>query len=149
MTIPAHFMQQALMLLLAASAGSAAALDISLPSETISYKSSGMPGYQLALRHCLICHSAHYVQSQPASSPRPYWEATVHKMKTAFGAQFADDDMPALVDYLTQTYGAQQEAAPAKPVAVVEAESEKSHKARTMVKRMVIRKTILAPLVGN
>ena len=149
MTIPAHFMQQALLLLLATSAASAGALDITLPPETISYRASEMPGYQMALRNCLTCHSAHYVQTQPPSSPRPYWEATVHKMKTAFGAQFADDDMPALVDYLTKTYGAQQTTVPGTPVAVVESAPEKSHKARTMVKRMVIRKTVLAPLLGH
>jgi len=34
---------------------------------------------------------------QPPSSPRGYWEATVRKMKKTFGAQFADEDVAAMV----------------------------------------------------
>src|SRR5438046_9752049 len=59
----------------------------------------------------MTCHSAQYVQSQPPSSPRGYWEATVKKMKKPFGAQFPDDDIPAIVDYLVKTYGAERGAA--------------------------------------
>jgi hypothetical protein len=49
------------------------------------------------------------VQTQPASS-RAYWDATVKKMKKPFGAQFADADIPAMVDYLAKTYGAERTA---------------------------------------
>ena len=83
------------------------ALEITLPPETASYKPSDLPGYALVQRDCLVCHSAHYVQYQPSSSPRSYWEATVKKMKTPFGAPFADEDIPAIVDYLVKTYGAE------------------------------------------
>jgi hypothetical protein len=85
----------------------ASALEITLPPETASYKPSDSPGYALVQRDCLVCHSAQYVQSQPPSSPRSYWEATVKKMKTPFGAPFADEDIPAIVDYLVKTYGAE------------------------------------------
>ncbi len=95
-------------LLLLAGAVQAAAADIKLPDETAAYKPSTLPGYQLVQAHCLMCHSAHYAQMQPPSSPRTYWEATVKKMKKPFGAQFPDDDIPAMVDYLAKVYGAEQ-----------------------------------------
>jgi hypothetical protein len=83
----------------------ASALQITLPPETASFKPSDLPGYALVQRDCLICHSAQYVQYQPSTSPRTYWEATVKKMKKPFGAPFADEDIPAIVDYLVKTYG--------------------------------------------
>ena len=92
---------------------SAQALEIDLPSETAIYKESDLPGYKLALQNCLMCHSAQYVQYQPKTSPRSYWEATVKKMKHPFGAPFPEGDIPAIVDYLTKTYGAESSAAPA------------------------------------
>lgn len=94
------------------AAGAAQATEITLPAETAAYKPSALPGYQLVQANCLLCHSAHYAQMQPPSSPRTYWEATVKKMKKPFGAQFADADIPAMVDYLSKTYGAEQAAAP-------------------------------------
>ncbi|HEU4819523.1 c-type cytochrome, partial [Janthinobacterium sp.] len=87
-----------------------------------TYKPSELPGYQLVQRNCMTCHAAQYASSQPPASPRAYWEATVKKMKKPFGAQFDDADMPAMVDYLVKTYGAERGAAAtgaavAKPVA--------------------------------
>ncbi|HEV7815146.1 MAG TPA: cytochrome c [Janthinobacterium sp.] len=90
---------------------SAFALEITLPPETAAYKPSELPGYKLVLQNCLACHSAHYPQMQPGVTPRTYWEATVKKMKKPFGAQFADQDIPAMVDYLAKTYGAERPAA--------------------------------------
>ena len=89
----------------------AGALDIALPSETAAYETSDLPGYRLVQQDCLICHSAQYVQFQPPSSPRAYWEATVKKMKKPFGAPFAEEDIPAIVDYLVKTYGAERNPA--------------------------------------
>lgn len=88
--------------------GPAFALDIQLPPETAVFKPSDLPGYSVAQRNCMTCHSVHYVQSQPTTSPRTYWEATVKKMKHPFGAQFSDADIPDLVDYLSKTYGAER-----------------------------------------
>jgi hypothetical protein len=90
------------------------ALDIALPPDTVAYRPSDLPGYQLVQQNCLICHSAHYPQMQPGSSPRGYWEATVKKMKKPFGAQFADEDIPPMVDYLVKTYGAERPLAAAQ-----------------------------------
>ncbi len=89
----------------------AMALDVQLPPETAAYRPSELPGYQLVLRNCMTCHTAQYVGTQPPTSPRAYWDATVKKMKKPFGAQFPDEDVPAMVDYLTKTYGAERTAA--------------------------------------
>ena len=86
------------------------ALDITLPPETASYQPSELPGYRLVQQNCLTCHSVQYVQFQPPASARGYWEATVKKMKKTFGAPFADEDMPAMVDYLVKTYGGDRSA---------------------------------------
>lgn len=92
---------------------SAIALEIKLPQETAMYKPSSLPGYALALQNCMTCHSAQYVATQPTTSSRQYWEATVKKMKKPFGAPLKDEDIPVIVDYLVKTYGAERaEAAP-------------------------------------
>lgn len=97
--------------LVLASIPAAHALDITLPPETAVYKPSDLPGYRLVQQNCMTCHSAQYVQYQPPSSPRSYWEATVKKMKKPFGAPFADEDIPAMVDYLVKIYGAERSPA--------------------------------------
>ncbi|PRC94816.1 cytochrome c [Solimicrobium silvestre] len=96
------------------TAGSSFALDIELPAETAAYRPSDMPGYQLVQNNCMTCHSAQYVLSQPPSSPRSYWVATVKKMKKPFAAPIPDEEMPAIVDYLVKNYGNE------KPVASVD-----------------------------
>ena len=91
---------------LAASLSSAAGQrTITLPPETVVYAKSELPGYQLVERNCIGCHSAHYVSMQPLTSKRAYWDAVVKRMKKPFGAQFPDDDIAAMVDYLVKTYG--------------------------------------------
>ena len=87
--------------------GSAEALEIELPQDTTSYSPGDLPGYPLVLKDCLTCHSSQYVQTQPPLSSRQYWDATVHKMKNAFGAPVEDADIPAIVDYLAKTYGSE------------------------------------------
>jgi sulfite dehydrogenase len=82
----------------------AQALTIQLPPETATFQPSTMPGYVLVLRNCMACHSAQYIQTQPASS-HAWWEGNVKKMKAVYGAQFPDADMPAMVDYLSAIYG--------------------------------------------
>lgn len=92
------------------AAGASSALDITLPPETAAFRPSDMPGYALVQRNCVACHAAQYASSQPPASPRSYWDATVKKMKSTFGAQFPDEDIPAMVDYLSKTYGAEHTA---------------------------------------
>ena len=86
----------------------ALALQIELPDETARYVPSELPGYALVQGNCLTCHSAHYVLSQPPTSPRAYWEATVKKMRKPFGAALRDEDLAPIVDYLVKTYGAER-----------------------------------------
>jgi sulfite dehydrogenase len=98
----------------ATMASAAAQRTFTLPPETVLYKESSLPGYQLVQRHCIGCHSAHYVQTQPSTLNRTYWENTVKRMKKPFGAPFPDEDIAAMVDYLVKTYGAEQSAKPGK-----------------------------------
>ncbi|MCD9120611.1 MULTISPECIES: cytochrome c [Cupriavidus] len=91
-----------------ATTSSATALEVQLPQETAMYQPSTLPGYALALQNCMTCHSAQYVSTQPVTSSRTYWEATVKKMKKPFGAPLKDEDIPAIVDYLVKTYGAEK-----------------------------------------
>ncbi|WP_374568132.1 cytochrome c, class I [Ideonella sp.] len=78
------------------------------PPDTVVLQPSPLPGYQKAMTSCTSCHSAEYMQYQPPTAPRKYWDAMVHRMKTVFKAPIDDADMPAIVDYLTKTYGAER-----------------------------------------
>jgi len=101
--IPSKYLLMISVLL--ATLGGVTAQEISLPKETAQFTPSELPGYALAQANCLICHSAHYVQYQPPSSSREYWDKTVKKMKHPFGAFFPDEDIAPMVDYLVKTYG--------------------------------------------
>lgn len=95
-------------------ASAAAQRTFTLPPETVVYRESSLPGYQLVQRNCIGCHSAHYVQTQPPALTRTFWENTVKRMKKPFGAPFPEEEIPAMVDYLVKTYGAEQTAKPLK-----------------------------------
>lgn len=82
----------------------AAPVRFELPKETSAFKPG--PGSELAKNHCLICHSADYVIIQPRL-PRAFWDANVAKMRDKYGALLPKEQVPALVDYLVQTYGKQ------------------------------------------
>ncbi len=91
----------------------AAVLKIELPHETASFK----PGFgsDLANGQCLTCHSVEYVMMQPPE-PQPFWEAEVKKMQEKYGAQIPQEQVAAIVSYLTRNYGAQPHGT--APVAV-------------------------------
>ncbi len=74
------------------------------PAETGTYKPG--KGVELAQGLCTTCHSTEYVSSQPPF-PRKFWEASVKKMKEKYAAPLPED-ATALIDYLTNTYGAKQ-----------------------------------------
>jgi sulfite dehydrogenase (cytochrome) subunit B len=93
------------LLALAAPVG---AKDLQLPPDGVQLTPSPLPGYAKAQANCTMCHSAEYMLYQPPSAARPYWDAMVHRMKTVFKAPIADEDMPAIVDYLAATYGNQK-----------------------------------------
>jgi mono/diheme cytochrome c family protein len=99
----------AMALLLAVSAPAIAATKtIQLPPDPFYLKPSALPGYAKAQANCATCHSAEYMAFQPPTAPRGYWEAMVKRMKAVFKAPVDDADMPAIVDYLVKTYGAEQ-----------------------------------------
>jgi len=76
---------------------------ISLPGDAgMAFKPG--PGVAAVQANCLTCHSSAYVSTQPVLS-KAQWTAEVAKMKNVYGAPIADDAVPAIVDYLTATYG--------------------------------------------
>jgi len=95
-------------LLSLANVALAGSQNIQLPSDGVQLKPSSLPGYAKAQADCVACHSAEYMQYQPVTAPRAYWEAMVKRMKEAFNAPIDDADMPAIVDYLAKTYGNEQ-----------------------------------------
>ena len=86
----------------------AAPKTIVLPPDGAELVPSSMPGYAKAQANCTACHSAEYMQYQPATAPRAYWEAMAKRMKTVFKAPVAEEDIPVIVDYLVKTYGNEQ-----------------------------------------
>ncbi|WP_150292849.1 hypothetical protein [Sphingobium estronivorans] len=50
--------------------------------------------------NCTSCHSASMALTQPTLSAEQ-WKATVTKMKEVYKAPVAEQDIPAIVDYLT------------------------------------------------
>ena len=91
-----------------AGAVHAAPKTIELPGDTLQLKPSTLPGYAKAQANCVACHSAEYMQYQPVTAPRTYWDTMVKRMKVVFNAPIQDDDIPLIVDYLAKTYGAEQ-----------------------------------------
>lgn len=85
-------------------APNAQALDITLPQETATFEQSTLPGYQKVLQNCTACHSAQYIQTQPASS-KAWWQGEVRKMKQTYGASIPDADMNVMAEYLYTVYG--------------------------------------------
>ena len=67
-----------------------------------------LPGYAKAQVNCVARHSAEYLQYQPPSAPRLYWDAMVKRMKMVFKAPIDAADMPVIVDCLAKTYGNEQ-----------------------------------------
>jgi hypothetical protein len=55
--------------------------------------------------NCLTCHSAAMVLNQPAL-PQATWQAEVAKMRTAYKAPLAVEDLSAIEAYLVATKGA-------------------------------------------
>ena len=87
---------------------SAAGKTIQLPPDGVQLKASALPGYAKAQANCVACHSAEYMQYQPPTAPRAYWDAMVKRMKAVFKAPLDDADMPDIIDYLVKTYGNEQ-----------------------------------------
>ncbi|MEA2690337.1 MAG: hypothetical protein QOD51_2944 [Candidatus Eremiobacteraeota bacterium] len=67
--------------------------------------------------NCSSGHSSAYVSTQPALT-RAQWTAEVVKMKSAYGAPIADEQVPVIVEYPNRTTASRKPSARAgKPVA--------------------------------
>ena len=77
-----------------------------MPADTIAWRQSDLPGYQLVLQKCTTCHSPHYAEYQPPNTTIGYWNAQVLRMKNVFKAPITDEEVPIIVQYLNETYGA-------------------------------------------
>ena len=81
----------------------AGTLKIELPAESATLRPG--PGVDLANGQCLTCHSAEYVTTQPRDKPLAFWKAEVEKMRKVYGAPVPEDQIQAIAEYLTRSYG--------------------------------------------
>jgi mono/diheme cytochrome c family protein len=63
------------------------------------------PGADLVAAHCSMCHSLDYIQMNSPLFDRKGWEASVAKMTKVMGAPIREQDVPAIVEYLSVHYG--------------------------------------------
>ncbi|WP_347270923.1 c-type cytochrome [Rhizorhabdus histidinilytica] len=90
----------------ALSAGSRAAprftvksTSVELPYDETAYPEG--PGAEVMNANCASCHSASMVLLQPKLS-REQWTGIVRKMRDVYRAPVADEDVPAIIDYLAK-----------------------------------------------
>lgn len=94
----------------------AQALTLRLPQETARLKPSKLPGYQVAMQKCAICHSADYISQQPPGMNQAQWTAEVRKMEHAYAAPLSDVEVNQIGEYLAVTYGTAKVPVPAPAV---------------------------------
>lgn len=73
-----------------------------LPPDDTRFKPG--PGVELAMANCVICHSSDYIATQPPLD-RAAWGAIVQKMREKYGAPVLTNNVEAIVQYLSSTYG--------------------------------------------
>lgn len=61
---------------------------------------AGGTAAEVVNNNCLTCHSAGMVLNQPALSPAT-WKAEVTKMQVVYKAPVSEEDVPAIVAYLS------------------------------------------------
>ena len=59
------------------------------------------PGSDPVNDNCTACHSAEMILAQPALS-KTVWQAEVTKMAKVYKATISEEDIPAIVDYLSK-----------------------------------------------
>ncbi len=99
----------------------AQALTLRLPLETAKLKPSKLPGYQVAMQKCAICHSADYISQQPPGMTQAQWTAEVRKMEHAYAAPLSDAEVNQIGEYLAVTYGTAKAPAPIAVAAATQA----------------------------
>jgi hypothetical protein len=61
------------------------------------------PDTEIVQAYCSGCHSVDYITTQPLHKGRQFWQDTVTKMITAYGAPVPPDDAARIVTYLEKT----------------------------------------------
>lgn len=107
-----------LMALAMPSMSFAQAMTLKLPQETAKLKPSKLPGYQVAIQKCAICHSADYINQQPPGMNQTQWTAEVRKMEHAYAAPLSDVEVNQIGEYLAVTYGTAKAVVQATPAVV-------------------------------
>ena len=87
-----------------------AAVPLALKSTAVELPASDRafppgPNVDVVSANCVACHSPGMILNQPTLK-RAAWEAEVHKMISVYKAPVAEADVPAIVDYLAKTKGA-------------------------------------------
>jgi mono/diheme cytochrome c family protein len=112
-----NFLVAPLCLLLgaAAAANAADATSVSAAGITLRSVSVSLPTGNRAFaggaeadainRNCVACHSTDMVLNQP-NLPAPVWQSEVDKMRNAYKAPVAAEDVPLIVAYLMGAKGA-------------------------------------------
>ncbi|HLQ26063.1 MAG TPA: cytochrome c [Acidiferrobacterales bacterium] len=62
-------------------------------------------GKDLVAANCGMCHSLDYIPMNSVFLDGKGWEASVNKMIKAMGAPIKEENVPAIVDYLSKNYG--------------------------------------------
>ena len=82
----------------AANGFTLASTSVDLPADDAAYPDG--PHADVVNANCTACHSASMALTQPALSA-DQWKATVTKMRDVYKAPIAEQDVPAIVAYLT------------------------------------------------
>ena len=107
MSIRFLFFLGALLLISCGGAGSNTAHPVAATAPDLKEVTTTLPqaqGYETYVSNCTICHSASYVQMQPALPPKT-WAAIVTKMQKTFGAPVSDSAAGVIVQYLVTIKG--------------------------------------------
>lgn len=75
---------------------------VTLPESTAMFPPG--PGADVANGNCLACHSVGMVLNQPVM-PKAAWQAEVSKMRNVYKAPVPENEVGAIVDYLTRIKG--------------------------------------------
>ena len=78
---------------------------IRAPAGEGQFRLKNAPGLDRVASKCVICHSLDYI---PMNSflDKKGWEAEVNKMIQKMGAPIQPDEVPAIVNYLSENYSA-------------------------------------------
>jgi hypothetical protein len=74
-------------------------VSVDLPDSDRSFP--GGDAAEVMNNNCLACHSVEMVLTQP-HLPRATWQGIVDKMRKVYKAPVAEEDVPAIVDYLAK-----------------------------------------------